>query len=272
MLASAQGYYEDVVGTFPFGIPLRRTPPQTPSEPTRALIVGVYPSALHATWLGPEGKVRCRAMAVGTEPHSFWNGRDAGARLQEIQECVPERLGNLELPRGNYNGCSGQTLESDYLVPLQLKHEECWVTDLHDTYFVSPGNAKTITKQYTQHAAQVEGMPPVRFPEKPRLDRPTEARLHTLKNEFKQAAPEWVITLGNDPIGPIFDGHSGPLDLQRYGKPFEAEVFGRRVKALCLCHPRQAARLGLSSRRWFDAHGLWRGEVEARGGLAQLWP
>lgn len=272
MLASTQGYYEEVVGTFPFGMPLRRTPPQTPSGPTWAIIVGVYPSAIHATWFGPEGGVLCRAMAVGTEPHSFWTGGDGGARLQAIQERVPERMGRLELPRGDYNGCSGRTLNSDYLVPLQLKREECWVTDLHDTYFVSVRNAQAIASQYTRRAAQVEGIPPVRFPERPRLNKPTEVRLRALKDEFTQADPEWVITLGNDPIGPIFGGRIGPLVPQRYGKPFEAEVFGRRVKALCLCHPRQAAKLGLSSRRWFDAHGSWKQEVQAQGGLAKLWP
>ena len=39
---------------FPFGRPHGPTPPQKPSGDADIFVVGVYPSALHAAWVGPE--------------------------------------------------------------------------------------------------------------------------------------------------------------------------------------------------------------------------
>jgi uracil-DNA glycosylase len=198
------------------------------------------------------------------ELHSFWDGTGVEERISELQGRVPKQLGQLEVPHGQFNGPSGRALDTLYLKPLGLKRTECWITDLHDTYYVSVGNAKFL-KKYEKLAAGIEGLTPVRFPQKPRLHKVPEERVESLKQEFCQAAPEWVITLGNDPINLIFNGRVGQLELTKYGVPFEAEVFGRRVKALCLCHPRQAAKLGRSSKRWFDAHQGWMKQAQGKG-------
>ncbi|MHC4249280.1 MAG: hypothetical protein ACYS9X_09150 [Planctomycetota bacterium] len=129
---------------FPFGKPLRPTPAARPAGGARAFIVGVYASALHAKWIGPDGKQLCRALAVDIEPYSFWPGDDAEARVAEVARTVPSEAGHLEPAGDRFDGPSGRTLDQLYLAPLGLSRDECWITDLHNTYYLSPGNEKAI--------------------------------------------------------------------------------------------------------------------------------
>ena len=62
---------------FPFGIPLRPTPPARPASAPAAFVIGVHAGAVHARWVGPDGRDRCRAIPVAPEPHAFWRGEDA---------------------------------------------------------------------------------------------------------------------------------------------------------------------------------------------------
>ncbi len=57
-------------GTFPFGEPLRPVV-QLDRGPKDVLVLGVYSSAVHARWIGPDGKTRVRALAVGNELYPF---------------------------------------------------------------------------------------------------------------------------------------------------------------------------------------------------------
>jgi hypothetical protein len=195
-------------------------------------------------------------------------------RLRELRKKTSELpgLGRLEVPRGKYNGPSGQVLAARYLAPLGVERSTCWITDLHDTYFVSKGNEDAIRERYMPRSSRIGGVLPVQFPKRPPLNKPSPERLRVLRDEFFQANPEWVITLGNDPIGPILGSEARKLEFKRYGEPFTAKVFGHPVKVLCLCHPRQAAGLGASSRKWYQQHRQWMEHMGASGGLSGLRP
>lgn len=255
--------------TFPFGAPLLPAKAQRTTGRVTAFVVGVYSSAVHARWISAEGKQLCQALAVASEPYSFWDGSDADAQVAAIAKTVPETAGRLQAAPANFNGPSGRALDRNYLEPLQLARSACWITDLHDLYFLSPGNAEVLSGLYAS-AAKKHSLPTASLPARPASVEPTAEELQRLKAEFVEATPEWVITLGNEPIAPIFGSRAPRLALGQYGEPFHAEVFGRRVKALALCHPRQAARLGTSSKEWYSAHQQWERSVAARGlsGLA----
>jgi len=45
----------NVFGTFPFGQPIRKVEQRVRSK-KRVFVLGVYASAVHARWIGPDGK------------------------------------------------------------------------------------------------------------------------------------------------------------------------------------------------------------------------
>lgn len=250
--------------TFPFGAPL--LPARAASRGrARVFVVGVYSSAVHARWLAPDGKkVLCRALAVAPEPYAFWDGSGVERLVAAIQRSVPESVGRLEPADADFNGPSGRALDEQYLRPLGLARSDCWVTDIHDLYYLSPGNRAALAKHY-EPLVRSKRVPRVALPLRPSSVSPSKEQLARLEKEFKRAAPDWVITLGNEPLRPTFGTGIPRLSTGDYGRPFEAEVFGRRLRGLALCHPRQAARLGPSSRAWFEAHQRWQSDVRRWG-------
>ena len=81
------------LGAFPFGSPVRALV-QEDRRPKRVFVLGVYASAVHARWVGPDGKELVKALAVGSEPVIFW----CGSRAKEIVAgvTVPAGAGRLE--------------------------------------------------------------------------------------------------------------------------------------------------------------------------------
>jgi hypothetical protein len=55
---------------FPFGQPLCSIQ-QGDRTPQRVFVLGVYASAVHARWVGLDGAIRVRALAVASEPYIF---------------------------------------------------------------------------------------------------------------------------------------------------------------------------------------------------------
>ena len=55
------------IGTFPFGEPVRIVA-QEDRTPKRVFVLGVYASAVHARWVGVDGKGIIKALAVASEP------------------------------------------------------------------------------------------------------------------------------------------------------------------------------------------------------------
>ena len=240
---------------FPFGRPHGPTPPQKPSGTADLFVVGVYPSALHAAWFAPSGHRLCQALAVDIEPWSFWDGADAAQRVEEIAASVPTEAGRLEPAHPRWNGPSGCTLQEMYLEPLG--HPTCWITDLHEMYYLSDGNAKAIEKHYIPLAEKL-GLPAAKLPTRPPRVQPEPRRLAVLEEEFLASGATTVLTLGNEPLPALFPGGPRRLVSEGYGELARRRLFGRHgVTAIHLCHPRQAAGLGRSSAQWAETHAAW---------------
>ena len=108
---------------FPFGQPLR-TVQQEDRTPKRVFVLGVYASAVHARWIGPDGKDVVKALAVASEPCIFWRG-DRGEAERIIKTIpVPRALGQLVPADEQFNGPSGRTLDQYILEPLGLKRSD----------------------------------------------------------------------------------------------------------------------------------------------------
>jgi hypothetical protein len=241
---------------FPFGRTLDATPPQK-ARNAKAFVLGVYASAVHARWIGPDGKEACKALAVATEPCSFWDGTGAESIITEIQKKVPREMGSLVVPAPQFNGPYGAVLLERYLAPLGLTVGDCWITDLHDRYFLSPGNDKAVARYEKLRATVRCGATAAMLPRRPAVVVPTAERLARLRAEFQESGAPLVITLGNESLGALLGPKAHKLSQDGYGVPDVCEVFGRKVKVLRLCHPRQAGALGESSPGWGDAHGSW---------------
>lgn len=253
---------------FPFGRVHGPTPPSKPTGKSDVFVVGVYPSALHCAWFGPDGKRLCQALAIDIEPWSFWDGEDADERVRAIAANVPIRAGRLEPARPTWNGPSGRALTALYLEPLGSPR--AWITDLHDIYYLSAGNAAALKKHYDPIATRL-GLEPAHLPPRPAEVRPSKKRLARLEAELVESGATTVITLGNEPLSTLFDGQPRKLSRTEYGRPLTRRVFGRHeVTAIHLVHPRQAARLGTSSAAWAAAHDTWIGHARRVGGLSGL--
>lgn len=256
---------------FAFGTPLTPTRPSIPEVlPADVFVLGVYPSAVHARWTGRDGDVLCAALAIAPEPHSFWDGADAPERIAGVVSRMPPSAGRLSSAGGSVNGPSGRVLIDRYLKPLALPRNRCWITDLHNTYFLSPGNAEALANYRRFKVDRCPELPDADLPSRPPAVTPIEARVRELRREFERAAPRCVVTLGSEPLAVVLGRAARPLDLADYGTPTRVEIWGREVTLLRLCHPRQAGGLGAHSPEWKSAHDAWFTRVQEAGGLAGL--
>ena len=96
---------------FPFGTPLRPTPPARPRRATASFVLGVHSGAVHARWIGPDGRERCRALPVAPEPVSFWRGEGASETISAVSASVPPAMGRLEPADAPNNGAMGRALD-----------------------------------------------------------------------------------------------------------------------------------------------------------------
>lgn len=253
---------------FPFGHQHHPTPPQRSKGKAEVFVVGVYASAVHAAWHGPDGHQLCQALAVAPEPRSFWDGRDAEERVQEVAATVPSKAGSLRPAHQRFNGPSGCALMEHYLEPLGSP--ECWITDLHPGYYLSEGNAAAIERHYKPLAEKLS-LPTADLPSRPGEVKPGQDRLSELAREFLESEAEVVVTLGNEPIRALFEEGRDRLSMGDYGRLEERLFLGRYpVKALHLVHPRRAAALGRSSEAWGRVHAEWVQMAQDAGGLMGL--
>ena len=80
------------IKTFPFGQPIVSLA-QSDRSPKRVFILGVYASAVHARWVGEDGRSIVKALAVASEPEIFWNGEGES----DIIAKIPVPLGSGKL-------------------------------------------------------------------------------------------------------------------------------------------------------------------------------
>jgi hypothetical protein len=101
---------------FPFGKDLKKVE-QKDKSPKKAFVLGVYASAVHASWIGTNRKQKVAALAVASEPEIFWTGANAEKIISSIE--IPEQLGRFALlVNRNLNGPSGRALNNLFLKPL----------------------------------------------------------------------------------------------------------------------------------------------------------
>jgi hypothetical protein len=226
---------------FPFGSPIQ---PVTWRHlgPRPVLIIGVYPSAVHARWLDGDGRTRIRALAVANEPEPFWTGQDAEKHLAAVAATAPAVVGRLVAASG-HNGLSGQALDGSVLVPLGLTRNHVRIADIDNRYMANPAQQQAIDRCYNL-LAEKGLVSSVSW----RLRRPITKipadRSPSLAEELEEAGPDWVITLGSEPLRAL---GLRRLSADTYGVPVTASLLGRRVRLLRLVHTRQQARHGASS-------------------------
>ena len=249
------------LGVFPFGQPVRKVE-QTDRTPKRVFILGVYASAVHARWIGPDKRIRVRALAVASEPRIFWNGNQIEAGTIIAQISLPGALGQLSPAHPTYNGPSGKTLDEKILAPLKLTRDDVWLCDLVPHSCLNTGQRKAIERVYRPMAAEY-GLPEAKVRSVPK-EYADESRRAEILAELYESHAETLILLGDKPIQWFLKYYDRRwkkladfLKAGPYGLPHEAQVGERRMSVLPLAHPRQIGQLGRSSPIWYDRHQEW---------------
>lgn len=252
----------NTVGTFPFGQPVE-TLVQQDRNPKQIFVLGVYASAVHARWIGPDGRNLVRALAVASEPYIFWRGEGAGEIIERV--TIPAELGRLVSADGKLNGPSGVALDDLFLNPLGVDRDDAWLCDLVPHSCVNPSQQKAIDRAYMpmidRYDLPVPSAPPV---PKALAD---DARRRQILDEVRESRAEVMVLLGDEPIKWFlkhFDHRWRRLsDFDAYGRRHRVRLAGLDIDVLPLVHPRQAARLGRSSEKWFELHREWLEQCDA---------
>src|SRR5207244_2622962 len=116
----------------------------------KVFVLGVYPSAVHARWHDPDGNM-WPALAIDNEPEPFWTGEGAESKLARLARSIPPEAGRLEPADRQHNGGSGRVLDASYLQRLGrdgVPRDDCWVTDVVQTYLANPGQLRRIRVSY----------------------------------------------------------------------------------------------------------------------------
>lgn len=250
-----------LVGRFPFGAVSGRCEPRCPTGPARAIVLGVYPSALHVQWTHPSYRVA--ALAVSPEPWPFWDGRDEAERIVRWQQEVGWRQewGQVR-PVGRLNGSSGKAVAERVLAPLGLTLQQAWLTDALPFFHVHRGagtQGAAMSERYDTFARE-RGLQEHQLPDRPAVDelvrRAVEEEGVRLLQELQDAAAPLLITLGNEALrvaARLLDG-SLPTALTAghgYGEAHTAVLGRRTIDVLPLVHPGQRSRL------WTATHDAW---------------
>jgi len=234
-------------------------------------VLGVYSSAVHAQWIGPGGKRLVTALAVCSEPDIFWRGEGAAELISRI--AVAEGAGRLIPAAARLNGPSGVALDDRILAPMGLARSDAWLCDLVCHSCLNPRQDAALRRTYlplvSSHGLPMPSVPPV-----PRVLADSARRAEIL-GELLESGAEVLIALGDQPLRwflrPLVQTHSRLADFgelpHEYGRPHTVTLGGREIAVVPLAHPRQIARLGSSSQRWFDRHARWMRE-SARSLLA----
>jgi hypothetical protein len=241
---------------------------QVDRTPKRVFVLGVYASAVHARWVGPEPDERemVKALAVASESNIFWTGDETASVLAKI--IVPAGAGRLEPAAAALNGPSGRTLDTHILGPLGLDRNDAWLCDLVPHSCRNDAQQKAIHKKYLGLVEEL-GLPVPSVPSVPEA-LADEARREEILDELKESRAKVLILLGDQPIRWFlrhFDDRWKRLsDFGLYGRMHGVHVKGMKLNVLPLAHPRQIAKLGKSSTAWFRAHQKWMSDTASTVG------
>ncbi len=243
---------------FPFGEPVKKVE-QFDKSPKKVFILGVYASAVHAKWISSQGKTLINALAVASEPYIFWKGDCTELILNRIK--LPQGAGKLIPADEKFNGPSGRVLDEEYVMPLGLQRDDCWLCDLVPYSMINPGQKKALgrnaglfgkfkLKRYSMRLADKENRI---------ID---DKRQEEIASEIKKSKAQYLITLGNEPLINFVKKYNPdikPLNLkEEYGYIQDMTIDGYSLKLIPLVHPRQAGKLGRYSPEWYDIHSEWK--------------
>jgi uracil-DNA glycosylase len=248
------------IGTFPFGQQVQEVIQQDHTQ-KRVFVLGVYASAVHAQWIGNHNKTKVKALAVASEPYIFWRGDNAAEIIEQID--IPQSLGKLVPANKQYNGPSGIALDDLILQPLGLTRSDVWLCDLIPHSCVNPSQRKAIINNYEPFIEEYD-LPIPTVPEVPGQLTDSKRRAAILE-ELIESSAETLILLGDKPIQwflKYFDQRRKRLsdftqDEDSYGKLHSTQINRKIIKILPLAHPRQIAKLGSSSAKWYEYHQTW---------------
>jgi len=247
---------------FPFGQTLHSVV-QTDLSPKKVFVLGVYASAVHARWIDKDGKQVIAALAVASEPEIFWNGHDVHQQIAKI--IIPEEAGKLVPAAQNLNGPSGRALDDLYLKPLGLNRSNTWLCDIIPETRLNPNQRNAIKRSYVQIKNKYN-LPKVTIPKFRLSELDSEPRRKQILEELFNSKADTLILLGDLPINrflnffseKIYDNLAAFGDTpDSYGMEHEIKLFGKIFRVIPLCHPRQAQRLGASSKHWYELHSQW---------------
>ncbi len=247
-----------VAGVFPFGQTLR-TVQEADRSPKKVFILGGYASAVHARWVGPDGKDVAKALPVASEPSIFWKGDRGDAERIIKQIRIPRAVGQLVPAEDPLNGPTGRALDRFVLQPLGLKRADVWLCNLVPHSCLNAGQKKVIEKRYMELVGP-HNLPKPSIPDVP-AEVTDEARRDAIMKELMQSNARTLILLGDEPIRWFLRFFSkcpkGLIGFQPYGTRHRLMVADREMNVLPLVHPRHAASLDLSADRWFKIHHVW---------------
>ena len=180
---------------FPFGTPVTLVEQQD-RTPKPVFVLGVYASAVHARWVGPDGRQKIAAMAVASEPEIFWRGDGAEGTIERIP--VPPEAGSLVPAPANLNGPSGRALNELFLEPMGVTRDETWLCDIVPHACWNAGQRKAVEREYMPLVEKL-GLPPPAMPDAPKSP-PSDDRIEEILSELRQSEAETVVLLGDLPI------------------------------------------------------------------------
>lgn len=229
----------------------------------QALVLGVYPSALHIRWTHPEQRIA--ALAVAQEPWPFWAGEGEAELVDRWRQQVGWRQewGTAQ-PVGRLNGSSGRAVLDRVLLPLGLDPDRAWMTDALPFFHVHRGQGSQGDAMSTRYDifARSHGLPVHQLPDRPSADelvrRAVAEEGARLVEEILDSDAPLVITLGNEALtvaASLLDGDV-PARLTAdgdYGRRYPASLRGRTLELLPLIHP------GQRGAEWTRTHAAWIG-------------
>lgn len=248
------------LGNFPFGEPVQSLS-QKDRTTKKVFVLGVYASAVHAKWLNKSGGIVVKALAVASEPYIFWTGENAAEIISKIK--IPAEVGTLIPADKQFNGPSGKTLDENILKPLGLIRNDAWLCDLVPYSCINPSQKKAVIAKYDP-CVERNNVPPASTKPVPRI-LATEERINEITKELMESKAEFLILLGDQPIKWYLSKYSKQWkklsdfgeDENSYGTLHPVIIEGRTIQILPLAHPRQIAKLGLSSDKWNKLHSNW---------------
>jgi hypothetical protein len=235
----AEAVVRDHLYTFPFGQSVRRVTHRPDGKRKRAFVVGIYSSAVHAHWIGPDGATKVRALAVANEPHMFWPGGDTAGLIPTIDK----QIGHLEPAGSRNNGPSGRALDDSYLNPLGLDRDQVWLSDMVPHTLSNEGQQGAIRKHY-EPLQQRFGLSKSTVPLEPRDAAGWKdlVEVDRLVHELEQSRADTIISLGNRVILYFLNHVCATRILQltpeHYGSLAQPVIRGRKYQVICLAHMR----------------------------------